>query len=375
MTLNPAKIQEDIIRILRVQGYEINNGLIEFPKDATKEDFRRMNELAVAYRIEKAEPALRRYEEILLRYIAEGEEVIPERVQPKLVHVNSGTEEALLFRYASLHWSIPVSSGYGRRLRFLVMDESNGKLIGLFGLGDPVYAIRNRDKFIGWDSETKKEKLYHVMDVYVLGAVPPYSTLLCGKLVALLTLSNEVREIFHQKHIDRKTLIRGQIRPPWLVLLTTTSALGRSSIYNRIKLNGYEFWRSLGFTQGSGEFHFSNGVYEQIRAYVESNCEPTAKNTAWGKGFRSRREVIKKCLPEIGLSNKLLYHGIKREIFVALLAGNGVPFLRGEISRPSFYDWPVEELSQEFLDRWLLPRAERVPEYRTFRRESFRIWS
>ncbi len=292
-----------------------------------------------------------------------------------MVHVNSGTEEALLFRYASLHWSIPVSSGYGRRLRFLVMDESNGKLIGLFGLGDPVYAIRNRDKFIGWDSETKKEKLYHVMDVYVLGAVPPYSTLLCGKLVALLTLSNEVREIFHQKHIDRKTLIRGQIRPPWLVLLTTTSALGRSSIYNRIKLNGYEFWRSLGFTQGSGEFHFSNGVYEQIRAYVESNCEPTAKNTAWGKGFRSRREVIKKCLPEIGLSNKLLYHGIKREIFVALLAGNGVPFLRGEISRPSFYDWPVEELSQEFLDRWLLPRAERVPEYRTFRRESFRIWS
>ncbi len=98
MSLNPKKIQEDVIRILRVQGYKINNRLIEFPKNATKKDFRRMNELAVAYRIKKAEPALQRYEEILLRHIANGEEVIPERVQPKLVYVNSGTQEALHFR-------------------------------------------------------------------------------------------------------------------------------------------------------------------------------------------------------------------------------------------------------------------------------------
>jgi len=312
MSVDPEKIQKDVIHILRLQGYKIRNGLIKYPNNPTKEDLRRMNELAVAYKIEKAEPSLRRYEEILLRYIAEGEEVIPERVQPKMLCINSGSEEALLFRYASLHWSIPVSSGYGRRLRFLVIDESNGKLIGLFGLGDPVYAIRNRDKFIGWDSEIKKEKLYHIMDAYVLGAVPPYSTLLCGKLVALLMLSNEVRKIFHQKYANKKTIIGKQTKEPLLVLLTTTSALGKSSIYNRIKVNGYEFWRSVGFTQGSGEFHFSNGIYEEIRMFAESNCKPTAKKTSWGKGFRSKREVIKKCLPEIGLSSKFLYHGIQR---------------------------------------------------------------
>ena len=375
MSVDPEKIQKDVIHILRLQGYKIRNGLIKYPNNPTKEDLRRMNELAVAYKIEKAEPSLRRYEEILLRYIAEGEEVIPERVQPKMLCINSGSEEALLFRYASLHWSIPVSSGYGRRLRFLVIDESNGKLIGLFGLGDPVYAIRNRDKFIGWDSEIKKEKLYHIMDAYVLGAVPPYSTLLCGKLVALLMLSNEVRKIFHQKYANKKTIIGKQTKEPLLVLLTTTSALGKSSIYNRIKVNGYEFWRSVGFTQGSGEFHFSNGIYEEIRMFAESNCKPTAKKTSWGKGFRSKREVIKKCLPEIGLSSKFLYHGIQREIFVAPLAHNALQFLRGEVSQPDFYDWPTEELSQMFLKRWLLPRAERVHDYRIFRRESFRIWT
>jgi len=54
-------------------------------------------------------------------------------------------------------------------------------LIGLFGLGDPVYAIKARDEWIGWDSNAKAARLYHVMDAYVLGAVPPYSRLLGGE--------------------------------------------------------------------------------------------------------------------------------------------------------------------------------------------------
>jgi len=374
-SLSPEKIRGDIIRMLCLQGYEVGRHSISFPRDATKDDLRSMNQLATAHRIAKAEPVFGKYEDRLINYIADGEEISPARVQPKLVYVEGESEEALLFRYASLHWSIPVSSGYGRRLRFLVVDESNGKLMGLFGLGDPVYAIQARDKWIDWDSGIKKEKLYHVMDAYVLGAVPPYSMLLGGKLVALLTLSNEVREHFSRKYASSKTLIRKQRRQPWLTLITTTSALGRSSIYNRIKLDGYEFWRSVGFTQGSGEFHFSNGVYEQIRAYAESNCEPTAKDPSWGKGFRSRREVLKKCLADIGLSTNLIYHGIQREIYVAPLAHNTQQFLRGEISQPDFNDWPAGELAQRFLERWLLPRAQRMPEYRSFRRDTYRLWS
>ena len=304
MNPDPARLKEEVILVLEKQGYLIQDGRIQYPEDATKEDLRRMNGLAVDHSIATAEPALRGKEEHLLSYIANGDEVIPERVQPSLVPVVGQSEEALLFRYASLHWSIPVSTGYGRRMRFLVIDESNGKLIGIIGLGDPVYAIRHRDDFIGWDSDMKKRKLYHVMDAFVLGAVPPYSTLLCGKLIALLTLSNEVRGVFRQRYSNKKTLISGEIRKPWLALVTTTSALGRSSIYNRIKLDGYEYWRSLGFTQGSGEFHFSNGVYQKLRAFAEANSQPTAKKSAWGKGFRSKREVVKKCLPLIGLSTK-----------------------------------------------------------------------
>jgi hypothetical protein len=331
--------------------------------------------MAVSKKLEKSGPGVQRYEDDLLtKYIANGREVDPKEVSAKLVLVQAGSEHELLFRYACLHWSIPVSAGYGRRLRFLVLDESNDKLIGLFGLGDPVYAMQARDQWIGWDREGKAERLYHVMDAYVLGAVPPYSFLLGGKLVAMMVCSNEVRNAFRKKYHGHESLIRKETRPPYLVLVTTTSALGRSSIYNRIRVNGQEYWTSVGFTKGFGEFHFSNGVYDDIRAYVKKHCEATAKHEAWGNGFRNKREVVKKCLQGIGLSTDLLYHGIRREIFLATLGRNAVRFLRGETSRPGFHDWPVQNIFRLFADRWLMGRAERMPQYRDYDREEYRLW-
>jgi len=358
---------------LKKQGYRVRNGVIQMPGNPTKDDYRRMNELAVAKRLEKSGPGVRPYEDDLLRHIADGSEVEPAKISPAIVEVLPETEYELLFRYASLHWSIPISSGYGRRLRFVIVDQNNGRLIGILGLHDPVYSLQARDQWIGWNSSAKRERLYHVMDAYVLGAVPPYSYLLGGKLVAMLACSNEVRRAFRRKYAGSKSLIRKKVRPPYLVLLTTASALGRSSIYNRIKVHGHQYWTSVGFTQGSGEFHFSNGVYEDFRAFVEENCEATAKHEAWGTGFRNKRELIGKGLSRLGLSADLIYHGIHREVFAAPLGRQAVRFLRGEVSRPCFYDWPAALLADRCMERWMYPRALRNDEYRTFLRQSYRL--
>lgn len=368
------RLRRSILAALRKQGYQTKGQIIQFDRESTKDNIRELHTLAVAHRRERASPGLQRHESRLLQYIANGEELDPFKVQPRLVLVKPGTEHELLFRYASLHWSIPVSSGYGRRLRFLVFDNQNGKLIGLFGLGDPVYSLRARDELIGWDAEAKRHRLYHVMDAFVLGAVPPYSRLLCGKLVAMLALSNEVRRHFRAKYKGSVTLIRKQEHSTGLVLLTTTSALGRSSTYNRLRIDQTEYWSSIGFTQGSGEFHFSNGVYGNIRAFVEEYCHPTAKTAAWGDGFRNKREVVKKCLATLGLPRDLIYHGIQRQIFLASLAENGFAFLKGNESRIRFFDRPARALSEAFLARWLRPRAARIQDYKDFNRESYRLW-
>ena len=363
-----------IIQSLCKQGYKIQDGIIHLPDNLSKDDLRTLNKIALQKKMGDSKPHIWRYEDQLISYIANGTEIEPNAIRPKLVVVKPNTKDELLFRYACLHWSIPVSAGYGRRLRFLVFDDNNGKLIGLFGLGDPVYSMKARDLWIGWDKESKAQHLYHMMDAYVLGAVPPYSTLLCGKLIAMLVCSNEVQREFFNKYNGQKSLIRQQTRPPYLALVTTTSAFGRSSIYNRIRLNGHQYWKSLGFTQGTGDFHFSNGIYEKIRAFVEKNCAPTDKHIAWGDGFRNKREVIRKCLLLLGLSHKLRNHGIRREIYAAQLGSETINFMKGEVSHPHFYDWSSYDLSEAFKERWLIRRAERIPEYRKYMREQYRLW-
>ena len=363
-----------IIQSLRAQGFRIQNGTILPPEDLSKEAIRELHKTAVEHRIERARGGLFRKEKGLLQHIASGDEIVPSRICPRLVEVFPNSEEELLFRYASLHWSIPISSGYGRRLRFLVVDENNGKLIGLIGLGDPVFSLQPRDEWVGWTPSDRKERLRNVIDAFVLGAVPPYSLLLCGKLVAMLVTSDTVRAAFKRKYGGARSVIRQTMHDGHLALITTTSALGRSSVYNRLQFGQRLLYQSVGFTKGSGEFHFSNGLYGAIAEFAEEHCAPTAKQERWGTGFRNRREVIRKCLPALGLSSDWLYHGIEREVFVIPLARNAREFLRGEHTRLMWYHLSETEIFEYFRDRWMLPRVSWDERFKSWFKDEWAIW-
>jgi hypothetical protein len=372
--MNRRKLSSLITHSLRKQGFRTSNGLIIPPQLSDKDQLRSLHAEAVRHKVEMAKGGLRRHEQRLIQRIAQGCEVFPDRIRPKLVEVKAGSEEELLFRYAALHWTIPVSSGYGRRLRFLVVDDYNDKLIGVIGLGDPVFNLAVRDRWVGWSSPARRSHLSNVMDAFILGAVPPYSALLCGKLVATLIAANEIRDAFHRKYHHVTSLISRRQGDGRLALVTTMSALGRSSIYNRLRFDGRVLFHSLGFSQGSGEFHFSNGLYGAIFDYTQRFCSPSAKTPLWGTGFRNRREVIRKCLSKIGLRSDLIYHGVRREVFAVPLAKNARHFLSGEHSRLLWYDNTVAELFAGFRSRWLLQRASWDTRYREFNRDSYQIW-
>ena len=368
------RIRSKVFRSLEKQGFELREGLLVPPDVRDKSQLRSLHREAVIHNRARSRAGLERHENRLLSRVASGREVVPENVKPVLVEVQPRSEEELLFRYARLHWSIPVSAGYGRRLRFVVYDESNEKLIGIIGMGDPVFGLGPRDKWIGWDVAARKRRLKCVMDLFVLGAIPPYSQLLCGKLVALLATSMEVQEAFRRKYGGRKAYISGRTFDGRLALLTTTSALGRSSLYNRLRYRSRTVYESVGFTSGSGDFHFSNGFYGDLRELAAQHCEATAKHPSWGGGFRNRRELVRKTLPLLGLSTKLQYHGVQREVFAVSLAENGREFLRGEDDDLSPHEGSVGDLFEWFRKRWLLPRAGRDDRYRAFDRETYRLW-
>src|SRR5690606_38864193 len=136
--------------------------------------------------------------------------------------VDQSEEHKRIWSYAISHWSIPVTTGYGRRIRYFVFDKQNDKLIGIAGLADPVIGLETRDvNSIGWSKEQKLDRLYNCMTAYVLGAIPPYNRILGGKLVGLTIMFPELRNWFYQKYKRSKSIISDVQKKPYLVYVDT----------------------------------------------------------------------------------------------------------------------------------------------------------
>lgn len=311
--------------------------------------------------------------------IANGDEVEPENVQPELIDVRAGRRTGDLFRFAALLWSIPVSQGYGRRLRFLVRDRANGKLIGIFALGDPVFNLWVRDEWIGWSHQDRSERLVNLMDAYVVGAVPPYADLLGGKLVASLIASSEVANKFEERYGNTTGLISRRQKQARLAAVTVTSALGRSSIYNRLKLKANAPGRTsetavellkLGSTTGYGHFQITEDLFLQLRRVLQEDGHKYADGHQFGDGPNWRIRVARKGLESLGLdADEVLKHGIQREVYAMPIASNSRQFLSGGDKSPIFNHLTIDEIAALARDRWLVPRSERRPCYQQFRRE------
>lgn len=347
-------------------------------KDAIRH-IHRFHREAAQQRIRKA---LAKKADYLLEEIANGGEIEADNIRPELVPVRSGQATGDLFRFATLLWSIPVSQGYGRRLRYLVRDQTNGKLIGIFALGDPVFNLRVRDKWIGWDVGDRRERLVNVMDAYVVGAVPPYSDLLGGKLVTSLIASAEVANRFDARYGTSTGLISKRQKNARLALVTVTSALGRSSMYNRLKLvdnTGVQSKETLvellrlGTTAGFGHFQLTGDLFVQLRRMLQEDGHKYADGHQFGDGPNWRIRVARIGLEALGLkANAILNHGIEREVYAMPIARNVRRFLRGIEQEATFDHLTVSQIAALARNRWIVPRSLRRPNYKEFRRENLR---
>ena len=298
-------------------------------------------------------------------HFANGEEIAPHQVSPVLIQVQEKWQSDL-FRLARYYWSIPYSHGFGRRLRFLILDSSNGKLIGIFGMQSPPITFPVRDRLFEYPLGQKEILINQTMDVFTLGALPPYSRLLGGKLVAMAACSNEVREAYRLIYGGRITEIEERVIPAHLVALTTTSAFGRSSIYNRVKYQGQTLAESLGPTKGYGNFHLLR-LYPLLKGYLESINVNT--KDGFGAGPKRSWQLIRTALDHVGLSGDLLKHGVQREAFLFRLIENLEGYMCGKEKEPIYKDLPFADLAAYWKERYLLPRSERVDEWRKWERQ------
>jgi hypothetical protein len=358
------EIRDELARDARLLGLPEAGSGSALP---TKDSIRKMHRLRRAEVFNLHKELLASHAPELENALADGSEVNPNCISPVLTAVRTGSADATLFRLASLYWSVPVSNGYGRRMRILVKDRQNGRLIGLIALTDPVFNLRARDDWIGWSAKEREVRLRLVMDACVLGAMPPYSFLIGGKLVAALAASNETREIFKQRYARAKSEILKRRSNTELALLTTTSALGKSSVYDRLSVLGKIQFIPVGPTQGYGHFHVSEKLFQRMRTFLDAIGHPYARGYRFGQGPNWRMRVIREAVERTGSDPEMLKHGIRREVYVVPLGRNAKNVLSGEAKHIRPISASASEISIYCKNRWMIPRALRDERYLSFR--------
>ncbi len=305
----------------------------------------------------------------LISHFASGSDIDPACISPVLKRVSRDSWESDLFRLASLTWAVPVSNGFGRRLRYLVWDQHNDKLIGLIAIGDPVFNLSVRDNLINWNHRTRGTRLVNMMDAYVLGAVPPYNTLLGGKLVACLVRSREIYNDFTRTYGDTTGIISRRKKKARLLAVTTSSSMGRSSVYNRLKLGGVQYFTPIGYTDGWGHFHIPDDLFADLRDFLRQIGHPYPDLHRFGQGPNWRLRTTRAALSALGFKPDMLHHGVQREVFLCTLASNAARMLRTGKGRAQLSTLlTVREIGDLAVQRWMLPRSQRMPEYRNWSR-------
>ncbi len=356
MALTAEELRQLIIDELESLSFSFDEKGDLIPPTSDKEAVKLLHKPSREIELEKAQEWIKHKLPRYSHFFADGQDISPHLIKPVLVQVADRWHNDL-FRLARYYWSIPYSSGFGRRLRYLLLDDNNGKLIGIFGLQSPPISFPARDRLFNYPEGRKTELVNQTMDIFTLGALPPYNRLLGGKLVALAVASNQVRDDYRRVYAERKTEMEGRVLPSHLVALTTTSAFGRSSIYNRLKYRNIAIAESLGYTNGYGNFHLQR-LYPIFKQYLAS--EGISTQGGYGTGPKRSWQIIRQTLDRIGISGNILKHGIKREAFLFRLIDNLEDYLEGKPGTPVYRDLPFENLADYWNERWLIGRSERV---------------
>ena len=350
-----AELRARIQLELSAAGFIVTEDGRELPAGDAKNTYRKLHYDQRQERLLSSIKTIKAWEDYFISSIAKPDEIDIQKINLRIRPIEN-VQDRGLFNYASLTWSVPVSKGFGRRSYFLVEDQQNGKLVGIFALGDPVYNLSVRDKEIGWTQEQKAKRLYNVFDAFVCGAIDPYRQLLGGKLVAMLTTSDEVIELLRQKYDGKRTQISEEIKDSRPALITVTSALGRSSVYNRLRYKGRYLLKSHGYTKGFGHFHFSPTLYADLLEVAKEH--PNYAGTEFGAGANWKIRTLRQALTLLGVSNNYMQHGLTREVFLGELASNSMSFLRGETNELDYHVLSIEEITEFWKERWLLPRSD-----------------
>lgn len=221
-----------------------------------------------------------------------------------------------------------------------------------------------------------------IADIVVCGAVPPYSEILGGKLVAMLAASGAMVQCYRQRYSGIPSVIASSMagckaaRAAELVFLGTTSLYGlRPSQYDRAaypcELVGGPVgervrFRFLERTRGFGTSQISDGTQRALQEFmIKSVGRNWRANNVFGEGANPRMRALREAIDHLGLpAEELLLHGQTKCVYGVTLAGNAREYLLRLEARPEYlFDLrstprQPEIIARYWFDRWVRPRLD-----------------
>jgi hypothetical protein len=216
-------------------------------------------------------------------------------------------------------------------------------------------------------------------DLTVCGAVPPYNSVLGGKLVCMLAVSPQVVDAYRTRYRNAQSEIassmagRPIVRVADLAFIGTTSLYGvGSSQYNRVRVPaevlggaaGDELrYRELGRSEAFGTSQFSERTVELLVDVCQKGSRGIRVNSIFGEGVSPKLRKIREGLDLLSFpTDRLLRHGRQRIVYGVTLVKNTRDYLIGMDPRPDYIvsgrgRAASDQISAWWRERWLRNRV------------------
>ncbi len=284
-------------------------------------------------------------------------------LQPKMVVASANDLERLwttLIIYCS---SAEYNQAPGRFIKFLLMDDITGKVLGVASIASDVIAISDRDKFIGWTSENKlKDRMlrYSAIGTTIVPTQPFGSNFLGGKLTAAMVVSDAVRDAWENQE-------SGESQRCKLVGMTTTSLYGSFSMYNSLK-----WWKAVGSSKGKIPVKPYEGIYKEWHDWLkqhrgkEYDKAMTQKEGVSGPVTGAKMRVLSLIFNSVAIKQSDYCHGFERGVYYSCFYENTKDFLTKKITEDKLVMKPLfKEDTKAVLDWWKPKAIDRYKKLKT----------
>lgn len=216
-----------------------------------------------------------------------------------------------------------------------------------------------------------------IADLTVCGALPPYSPILAGKLVAMLSVSPTVVSAYKHRYEDHESVIASSMagrpiqRRSNLAFVGTTSLYGSSSSqYNRLRMPAEVLKGSaeiaflrLGKSRSFGTSHMSADTVAALVRLSQVTGIGIRINSIFGEGVNPKLRKVRDGLALLGWpADELLQHRRQRIVYGVPLVTHLRDYLLGLDLEPDYLfssnvTKDVEKISDWWEERWLRRRV------------------